>query len=32
MRDRATLTRIEMSLFFACALLMASGLMMVGIG
>jgi hypothetical protein len=32
MRGRSTLTRIETGFFFACALLMASGLVMVGIG
>lgn len=32
MRDRATLTRIETSFFFVCVLLLASGLVMVGIG
>jgi hypothetical protein len=31
MRNRATLTRIETGFFVACALLMASGLVMVGI-
>ena len=31
MRKRATLTRIETDLFLACALLMAGGIVMVGI-
>jgi hypothetical protein len=32
MRGEAALTRFETGLFFVCAFLMASGLMMVGIG
>jgi hypothetical protein len=32
MRNRAMLTRVETGLLFACALLMASGLVMVRIG
>jgi hypothetical protein len=32
MRDRAALTRIEAGFFFAFALLMASGIAMVGFG